>query len=699
MKTFVVAVLAALSGGANAAPALPSMEEVVRRLSAVEGGLAAVEAENVALRERVAQLEATGSSDVGINSTAPRRLQRTGNAGGAREVRIYTRELSRQAGGGRTGTTAGGGHRRAQAGGTCDVDARTAAVSAECCDEPGESCTNGAPASCNADCASELLPMWADCEDMLDKHVRAAFHAVVRECQEAVVEREMAAGDETLAMQLMLSCDGGEETGDCVPACNADLHGDLLLANIDGEDSKYSCELHHSKYSWMGSAADGGYLGSDLLAVVASVLSGAAGEYNLAVEEDGDIDTDVTIEPGMHVSIRGDAGLVDAPSWGRGSFTVAEKAMLWLMYIKLDIAATISVIPGGSVSLADLALLAGQLDWTDDAGSTLSLSNVAFDGPSIEVGVPCRDKLKYPFQGGPDCDHCPSAPGKPGGCNHIQGACDAIEDYGVTIVPSSDAIASGVIDFLAPQGETYSDWSQCQWTVDCPGAIFELTHLDAEGGFDIITMPDGQQISGSMVGVQPDYRAHGSDSSTISFESDLDTGGRGFRLNWRCPGGTPLTQKYTVATDGHSLTSATPDVTLAFQCFQPYTPFFTEGWRSPTSLEGQGGGPLHCDANMGDQIAFDDRWFRFAGDAGDAIATRDPFQRTGNANERGGSHFCGSSGIGWLSDADEANGTPSSDNAIPGTLPRTEEGAKPMIVCFDREYTTSLCPAFTVSVR
>jgi hypothetical protein len=36
MKTFVVAVLAALSGGANRRE-LPSMEEVVRRLSAVEG--------------------------------------------------------------------------------------------------------------------------------------------------------------------------------------------------------------------------------------------------------------------------------------------------------------------------------------------------------------------------------------------------------------------------------------------------------------------------------------------------------------------------------------------------------------------------------------------------------------------------------------------------------------------------------------
>ena len=27
-----------------------------------------------------------------------------------------------------------------------------------------------------------------------------------------------------------------------------------MLLNIDGEDSKMSCELHHALYSWMGSA-------------------------------------------------------------------------------------------------------------------------------------------------------------------------------------------------------------------------------------------------------------------------------------------------------------------------------------------------------------------------------------------------------------------------------------------------------------
>ena len=44
-------------------------------------------------------------------------------------------------------------------------------------------------------------------------------------------------------------------------ACSAALRGDLLLMNLNGDDSKYSCELHHGLHSWVGAATDGGYLG------------------------------------------------------------------------------------------------------------------------------------------------------------------------------------------------------------------------------------------------------------------------------------------------------------------------------------------------------------------------------------------------------------------------------------------------------
>jgi hypothetical protein len=175
--------------------------------------LSAVERENAELRERVHLLEA---------ETARRKLQRTG-AGSSqpREVHIYTRELARTPGG-------RGGHRRTQAAGPCDLEARLVEVAAECCDEPGESCANGAPETCDADCASVMLPFWEDCADSLDKHTRSSVHSVLRECQEAVVARE----GESLAMQLRLSCPGGEAAEDCVPACDAELHGDLLLANV-----------------------------------------------------------------------------------------------------------------------------------------------------------------------------------------------------------------------------------------------------------------------------------------------------------------------------------------------------------------------------------------------------------------------------------------------------------------------------------
>ena len=61
----------------------------------------------------------------------------------------------------------------------------------------------------------------------------AAIHDVVEECQAAVVAR----AGESLAQQLMLSCVDDTSAIDCVPTCNETLHGDLLLANIDGEVS------------------------------------------------------------------------------------------------------------------------------------------------------------------------------------------------------------------------------------------------------------------------------------------------------------------------------------------------------------------------------------------------------------------------------------------------------------------------------
>jgi hypothetical protein len=73
----------------------------------------------------------------------------------------------------------GGGHRRLQGGdgyGTGEVcttadelSARSDAVNAECCDEPTEDCSNGAPNSCNSGCAALLVPYYHDCEAALQQ--------------------------------------------------------------------------------------------------------------------------------------------------------------------------------------------------------------------------------------------------------------------------------------------------------------------------------------------------------------------------------------------------------------------------------------------------------------------------------------------------------------------------------------------------
>ena len=59
----------------------------------------------------------------------------------------------------------------------------------------------------------------------------------------------------------------------------------------------------------MGSASDGGYLGEDVNAFLSSLLSGAARAYVCAVDDDAGINTDATIQPGMHVHTNGDVGL------------------------------------------------------------------------------------------------------------------------------------------------------------------------------------------------------------------------------------------------------------------------------------------------------------------------------------------------------------------------------------------------------
>jgi hypothetical protein len=93
----------------------------------------------------------------------------------------------------------GGGHRRAQGSAlACDLEARTAAVNAACCDGPAadcagggpQSCDTGGPQSCDTGCAQVLLPFWEDCATALrgSTAVDEVLQAAARLCQEHVAE-------------------------------------------------------------------------------------------------------------------------------------------------------------------------------------------------------------------------------------------------------------------------------------------------------------------------------------------------------------------------------------------------------------------------------------------------------------------------------------------------------------------------------
>ena len=452
------------------------------------------------------QTSATAANAHTSTFTPRRRLQRTGEDVQARDVHIYTADLT--AGSDASAESPGRGRRRTQARacGAAELEPRTAEITAACCNEPEEDCSSGPPAVCNAECASMVLGFWEDCQSELGKSLRTTFHEVVRQCQDADVGR----ADFSDAQQLQLTCTDGSASAQCIPECVPELHGDLLLANIDGEDSRYSCELHHSLYSWMGSGADGGFLGRDAIAFLSSLLSGAAGAYRLIVTEDAEIHTDVRIEPGMDVHIAGAIALEDDPPyWGTGSFSVGERARLSLSRLVLDLAATVAVVPGGDLILTELTLGAGQLDWSETIGSTLSLSGVKFGGTSVVRGDPC--------------------------------------DGGATISPVTVAGGSGVIDFRPQGGYTPNDpdcmWSNahhcqplCTWTVDCPGASVEFLEFATEGGWDFVRVGDSPWISGDLTaeGIGADhspvsYTANAlAANTTIRFFADQNSGGTGF---------------------------------------------------------------------------------------------------------------------------------------------------------------------------
>ena len=118
---------------------------------------------------------ACGACDAGPCSPSPCQ-----NGGTCREAEVST------------------GHRRLQGAGDGDgyggsgactsstVAARSDLVTAECCDEPTEDCSGGAPATCNSDCAAVLVPYLEDCQNVLRSS--GGGSALVKTLQSAVQE-------------------------------------------------------------------------------------------------------------------------------------------------------------------------------------------------------------------------------------------------------------------------------------------------------------------------------------------------------------------------------------------------------------------------------------------------------------------------------------------------------------------------------
>ena len=102
------------------------------------------------------------------------------------------------------------GHRRAQAIGTCaDLPSRSTQITATCCDEPGEDCSDGYPHTCNSGCAAILLAFWTDCHSSLGKN-SAQFEPAVALCEAA----SPATAAPSLAEQLNVQCADGTAAAD-----------------------------------------------------------------------------------------------------------------------------------------------------------------------------------------------------------------------------------------------------------------------------------------------------------------------------------------------------------------------------------------------------------------------------------------------------------------------------------------------------
>jgi hypothetical protein len=180
------------------------------------------------LGARLSRCEANASKLAWLHGAwETRRLQSQGPASQGESVELFRRSMAHlilqdRADGSTTG------HRILQV--ACDAETlrpRTDAVTAECCNEPGEDCSGGAPRSPNAGCCGVLVPFFQDCAAEMGAGVDA-IRDVVAMCPAG------GTGPAPTASTVLLFsavCPPGVLLETCIPICDATTNGFVLLLN------------------------------------------------------------------------------------------------------------------------------------------------------------------------------------------------------------------------------------------------------------------------------------------------------------------------------------------------------------------------------------------------------------------------------------------------------------------------------------
>eukprot|EP01052_Picozoa_sp_SAG31_P031759 SAG31_NODE_3403_length_4306_cov_3.734156_3_plen_1176_part_01 len=330
------------------------------------------------MSSRLSQCEA--KTDSFVNRMKHRQVQDSGDTviGDAQPVQIFKRAVTFSHLSGHVDESNGMHRLLAEGDGAvigCSADEiseQLAVINDKCCDEPEEICTGGKVQTCNAGCAALIMPLWTSCRAQLGRAAKI-LHDAAALCSPAAAHRFLA------------MCPPNAPNEDCIPTCNEDTHGYLLLLSIDGTDTILTCELSDSLYDWLGTSALGGFVGENVNAFLPAVISGAAGAYILKLMKPTNIVTDLMIQPSQKVVVSGDQTLQHPPSWGSGKFTVSESASLSLSYLRVD--GAIQTLPGALNLQLDSCLLAFEGALSLWASETTFKNQVFNSGLIIPTGA------------------------------------------------------------------------------------------------------------------------------------------------------------------------------------------------------------------------------------------------------------------------------------------------------------------------